>query len=87
VTPSQEPPQLPDNRKESGSDWTRAVREAAPYLGLGSSLAALVLVGLGAGYWLDGRLGTRPWLLLLGGVLGIAMALLELYRTVSGRRS
>jgi F0F1-type ATP synthase assembly protein I len=63
------------------------MREAAPYLGLGSSLAALVLVGLGAGYWLDGKLGTRPWLLLLGGVLGIAMALLELYRTVSGRRS
>lgn len=63
------------------------MREAAPYLGLGSSLAALVLVGLGAGYWLDGKLGTRPWLLLLGGLLGIAMALLELYRTVSGRRS
>ena len=63
------------------------MRETAPYLGLGSSLAALVLVGLGAGYWLDGKLGTRPWLLLVGGCLGIAMALLELYRTVSGRRS
>ena len=63
------------------------MREAAPFLGLGSSLAALVLVGVGAGYWLDGKLGTRPWLLLLGGLLGIAMAALELYRTVSGRRS
>jgi F0F1-type ATP synthase assembly protein I len=63
------------------------MREAAPYLGLGSSLAALVLAGLGAGYWLDGKPGTRPWLLLLGGLLGIAMALLELYRTVGGRRS
>jgi len=63
------------------------MREAAPFLGLGSSLAALVLVGLGAGYWLDGKLGTRPWLFLLGGVLGIAMAALEFYRTVSGRRS
>ena len=63
------------------------MREAAPFLGLGSSLAALVLVGLGVGYWLDGKLGTRPWLLLLGGVLGIAMAALEFYRTVSSRRS
>jgi len=63
------------------------MREAAPYLGLGSSLAALVLVGLGVGYWLDGKLGTRPWLFLVGGLLGIAMAALEFYRTVSGRRS
>jgi F0F1-type ATP synthase assembly protein I len=63
------------------------MREAAPYMGLGSSLAALVLAGLGAGYWLDGKLGTRPWLLLLGGLIGIAMAALELYRTVGGRRS
>jgi len=86
VTPREKPPQPPDNRKESGSDWTRALREAAPYLGLGSSLAALVLAGLGAGYWLDEKLGTRPWLLLLGGMLGIAMALLEFYRTVGGRR-
>lgn len=86
MTPRQERPQLPDNRKESGSDWTRALREAAPFLGLGSSLAALVLVGLGVGYWLDGKLGTRPWLLLIGGVFGVAMALLEFYRTVSGRK-
>ena len=34
-----------------------------------------MLAGLGVGYWLDGWLGTRPWLLLLGSLLGIAVGL------------
>jgi F0F1-type ATP synthase assembly protein I len=60
------------------------VREAAPYLGLGTTLAVTVLAGLGGGYWLDGRLGTRPVFLLLGGVLGLAAALYHFFKTVAG---
>jgi F0F1-type ATP synthase assembly protein I len=56
------------------------VREAAPLLGLGLTLAVTVLAGLGAGYWLDGRLGTRPWFLLLGACLGVTAALVYLAR-------
>jgi F0F1-type ATP synthase assembly protein I len=41
-----------------------------------------VLAGLGGGYWLDGRLGTRPGFLLLGGVLGLGAALYHFVRTV-----
>jgi F0F1-type ATP synthase assembly protein I len=59
------------------------VREAAPYLGLGTTLAVTVLAGLGGGYWLDGRLGTRPLFLLLGGVLGLAAALYHFFRAVA----
>ena len=72
---------MPPEEKPSGGDWTRALREAAPYLGLGATLAGSVLVGLGAGYWLDRRLGTTPWLFLLGGVLGIAAAGLQFFKT------
>jgi F0F1-type ATP synthase assembly protein I len=42
-----------------------------------------VLAGLGAGYWLDGRLGTRPWFLLVGGSLGVGAALLYFFRAAS----
>lgn len=61
----------------------RALREAAPYLGLGTALATLVLAGLGGGYWLDGRLGTRPVFLLLGGVLGVGAAMYHFIRMAS----
>jgi ATP synthase protein I len=77
---------MPPEEKRPGGDWTRALREAAPYLGLGTTLAATVLVGLGAGYWLDRRLGTTPWLFLLGGVLGIAAAGVQFVKTTSGRK-
>jgi len=59
-------------------------------LGLGTTLAVTVLAALGLGYWLDTRLGTRPWLLLAGGGLGIGAALYQFIRTVtdySNRRS
>ncbi len=60
------------------------MRDAAPLLGLGLTRAVTVLVGLGAGYWLDGRLGTRPWLLLLGACLGVAAAMVHFVRSVAG---
>ena len=59
------------------------MREAAPLLGLGLTLAVTVLAGLGAGYWLDGRLGTRPWFLLLGACLGVGAAMYHFIRSVS----
>jgi ATP synthase protein I len=61
------------------------VRDAAPYLGLGTALAMTVLAGLGGGYWLDGRLGTRPLFLLLGGTSGLGVALYHFFRQVSER--
>jgi F0F1-type ATP synthase assembly protein I len=42
-----------------------------------------VLAGLGGGYWLDGRLETRPVFLLLGGALGMGAALYHFVRTVA----
>ncbi len=73
----------PDDRKKSARDRGRALREAGPYLGLGTTLAGTVLAGLGVGYWLDGRLGTSPWFMLVGGTLGVGAALLYFFRAVS----
>jgi ATP synthase protein I len=67
-------------------DWTRALREAAPYLGIGTSFAAAVLLGLGLGHWLDRRLGTAPWLLLVGATLGLCAGFYQFYKTVAVRK-
>ncbi len=43
-----------------------------------------ILVGVLAGHWADGALGTRPWLLLLGFAVGFGSFVLRLVRL--GRR-
>ena len=47
------------------------------------SLFAAVLTGLLIGWLLDRWLGTRPWLLVVGLVLGGAAGFYELFRTTS----
>jgi ATP synthase protein I len=72
--------------KPGRGDWTRALREAAPYLGIGTSFAASVLLGLGAGYWLDRRLGTSPWLFLLGAAFGLFAGFYQFAKTVGKKQ-
>lgn len=82
--------QVPEDGSGAGDGsrgWQRVLREAAPYLGLGTTLASSVLLGVGAGYWLDSRLDTRPAFFLVGAVLGLLAAGLHFYRTlVVGKR-
>jgi hypothetical protein len=42
------------------------------YLGLGIQLPIPALAGALLGWWLDGRLGTQPWLLVAGASVGTA---------------
>lgn len=76
----------PPGSRGSGRGWSNGLRDAAPLLGLGTTLAVTVLAGLGGGYWLDGRVGTRPLFLLLGGTLGLAAGLYYFFKTVAGLR-
>jgi F0F1-type ATP synthase assembly protein I len=73
----------PAQKDENAGDWGRALREAAPYLGIGVTLAATMGLFVGVGYWADKRLGSEPTGLIAGGVLGIAVALYQFFRTVS----
>lgn len=61
----------------------RAQRETGLYLALGATLAGSVLGGVALGYGLDRWLGTSPWLLLIGSLLGIVSGLTQLYKTVA----
>lgn len=65
------------------SDFARVLREAAPYLGLGTALAATVGVSFALGFWLDGLLGTKPFLALAFGSAGVVVALVQFVRMAS----
>jgi len=73
----------PDKKGRGAGDWGRTLRDVAPYLGIGASLATTVLAGLGVGYLADARLGTKPVFFELGGGVGVVLALFEFFRTVS----
>jgi F0F1-type ATP synthase assembly protein I len=45
-----------------------------------------VALGLAAGYWVDGKLGTGPLGFLLGGVLGMLVAFWQVYTLVSRKQ-
>ena len=49
---------------------------------VGMSFVLALVLGFGAGYWLDGRFGTRPWLSFLGFFLGLAAGVLNVYRVL-----
>jgi len=54
-------------------------------LNAGTYLVVSVLVCFLAGKWADEKLGTQPWLLLLGAFLGITIGLYLLIRETTVR--
>lgn len=56
------------------------------YVTSGVAFGAVMLVFTGAGYWLDGRLGTLPVFTVAGAILGCAGGFLHLVRTLTGAR-
>ena len=48
--------------------------------GIGFEFVAAIAVFGGVGYFLDGRLGTSPWLLIVGFGLGFASGLWLMYK-------
>ena len=48
---------------------------------VGVEMAVATLVGWGFGYWLDGKLDSGPWLMLIGLLLGVAAGFKGLIRT------
>jgi F0F1-type ATP synthase assembly protein I len=60
-----------------GSDYAR-------YAGVGLQFGAAILVFAFGGWWLDGKLGTDPWLLIVGVFAGFAGGLYSLLKKVPG---
>jgi ATP synthase protein I len=49
---------------------------------IGMSFVFALVIGFAAGYWLDGVLGTRPWLSFVGFFFGLAAGVLNVYRVM-----
>jgi ATP synthase protein I len=60
----------------------KAASAAAKYGGLGLQFALSIILFLYAGRWLDRRLGTEPWFLILGVFTGAGAAFYSMYRTL-----
>lgn len=67
-------------RSSGSGHWAEALRESAPYLDLGWRIAASLLLFTGAGYLLDQRWNTLPWLTVAGGVLGVVSVFVQIFR-------
>lgn len=54
--------------------------QAGEMMGAGLQFAGAIILFMFAGRWLDGRLGTDPWLLLIGVMVGAVGGFASLYR-------
>jgi ATP synthase protein I len=61
----------------------RAYREATPFLALGIQFAAIVVLTFFLGKWVDEKLNTKPWLMLLGIFVGISAGFYHFFKTVN----
>lgn len=52
-------------------------------LSVGLVLVACIVIGYFLGTYLDGKLGTTPWLTVIGVILGTGAGFVGLFRTVS----
>ncbi len=62
-----------------GTDPQDLIRASGQHMGYGLAWALSVLLFLGVGAWLDGKLGTSPWLLVTGAFVGAGAGFYSLY--------
>ncbi len=60
----------------------REGRQLVTYGTIGLEFGIAVAIGILLGHWLDGKFGTKPWLMLLLMFCGLAAAGRDLYRLV-----
>jgi ATP synthase protein I len=60
------------------SRWVAALR----FTGVGFYIAACILLGTFVGLWLDGKLNTKPFLMIAGLFIGLIIAGFGVYRMI-----
>jgi len=56
--------------------WEAALR----FIGVGWFVGVSILLGVWGGFWLDGKLGTAPIMVIVGLILGLVVAFYGVYR-------
>ncbi|NTW68453.1 MAG: AtpZ/AtpI family protein [Chlorobiaceae bacterium] len=67
----------------------RSVRALSDYMGLGLQIAASFAFFVFLGYWADTKLGSSPYLLLAGvvvGMVGMALTLMRVVRSANKKK-
>ncbi|WCL48932.1 AtpZ/AtpI family protein [Leptospira sp. GIMC2001] len=59
---------------------TPKIKSAWHLAGLGTEFTGIILFFLLGGSWLDKQLGSAPWILLLGMILGFSLGLFHIVR-------
>lgn len=73
----------PGKGDKPGGFGTKWSAEFGPLLTLGLQLAISVVAFFFLGRWLDSKLDTAPWLMIVGLLLGVVGGFLSFFRTVS----
>jgi F0F1-type ATP synthase assembly protein I len=71
-----------NDKHESPSKIAKSLRDVSPYLGLGSQLAATIIIMFFIGYWLDNELGWLPILTIVFSFIGGFAAIYNFIKTV-----
>ena len=64
---------------EQRSDPREIGRASGRHMGLGLAFALSILFFMGGGAWLDSKLGTKPFLMLVGAAVGAGAGFYSLY--------
>jgi ATP synthase protein I len=68
------------SKRPSPRDERTTASHAGEVMGVGLQFAGSIVLFLFLGLWLDRRLGTEPWMLLLGVAVGASAGFYSLYR-------
>jgi len=63
-----------------GQPDDESANAGAAYMGLGLQFGLAIILFMFVGKWLDARLGTSPWLLILGVFVGAGGGFYSIYR-------
>ena len=72
-----------EDRNDETPSKSRRFFTAASAASVGIEMAVATTLGWGIGYWLDGRLGTEPWLMLVFLLCGVAAGFRGLIRAAN----
>jgi ATP synthase protein I len=81
--------QAPDSSKQPGGENGKGIEAAPSAMGVGMQIGLELVVSVavcaGLGWLVDRGLGTKPWGVVIGFFLGVAVGIWTVYRAVFGQ--